>query len=951
MPAAHPAEGKPERRLRRDLKLVDVYAISTGAMFSSGFFLLPGIAFAQAGAWVVLAYALSALIAVPALLSKAELASALPRAGGTYYFLDRSMGPLIGTVGGMGTWISMGLKNTFALIGIGAYLALFFDVDITAAALVAAAGFTVINIVGVKETARLQRYFVYAMLGILGMWVLAGIGSMASDNIIDTARRRFGDAPDSSLEGVLATVGLVFVSYAGLTKVASVAEEVENPGRNILRGMVLSLATAVVLYTAGTFVLVMVVDHDVLRNDLAPIATAAEQIFNWMPGRVGVILIVVAAFAAFASTANAGILAASRYLLAMGRDRIISDAFRKVGKFHTPTLGVLTSGAFIVVALLTLDVVSVAKLASAFQLLMFALVNIAVIVMRESQIETYHPPVRSPFYPWTQLAGAFASFSLILLLGPLSILFTFGLVGVGVAWYFWFAKERVSRRGAILHWFERLGRDRNDDFAREIWSILKETGLREDDPLIDVIERAHIIDVHESVSFSALAERVAERVADHTDLDANTIAHRFEGGAGVGLVPVAHGVALPHLRIASLERHQLVAVRAHQWVPIADHVPADDDDPSAQALFFLLSPDEDPGQHLRILAALATQLERPGFLVDWTSQSGPEQLHLLLRRGAMQELAERLGMRATGKQAPGWHPRAASGRVESILVVDADPAREGVALDLAQRIASTDRAELTLADFAQAPSATTEVETKLETLAEPARDRGLEVTTTVLQGRPWLETIRQVVRANHDLVMVGARRARGGRLDSFVKHLLRKCPCPVWLAPSEYSAHPRRILATVDAAAADAAHKSVNIQILDLATSISEQLNAELHVLYVCRADSSETRDVHQRNLDTLLRSYGLGKKQAQVHLLDGDPSSVIPDFATENDIELVVMGTVCRTDVAGVVIGTTAENLLEELQCAVVGVKPAGFVTPIELDSTRRPDQLAALVNALPLH
>jgi amino acid transporter len=111
-------------RLKKQLRLFDVYVICTGAMFSSGFFLLPGIAAARAGPSVVLAYLISGLLIVPAMLSQAELATAMPRAGGAYYFLDRTLGPLMGTVGGIGTWFALMLKSAFALIGMGAYISI-----------------------------------------------------------------------------------------------------------------------------------------------------------------------------------------------------------------------------------------------------------------------------------------------------------------------------------------------------------------------------------------------------------------------------------------------------------------------------------------------------------------------------------------------------------------------------------------------------------------------------------------------------------------------------------------------------------------------------------------------------------------------------------------------------------------------------------------------------------
>ena len=115
------------KRLKKQLSLFSVYAIATGTTLSAGFFLLPGLAARTAGPAVALVYVIAAVMLVPAALSIVELATAMPRAGGAYYFLDRSLGPLAGTVGGLGTWLALVLKSAFALVGMGAYVALIFD--------------------------------------------------------------------------------------------------------------------------------------------------------------------------------------------------------------------------------------------------------------------------------------------------------------------------------------------------------------------------------------------------------------------------------------------------------------------------------------------------------------------------------------------------------------------------------------------------------------------------------------------------------------------------------------------------------------------------------------------------------------------------------------------------------------------------------------------------------
>jgi amino acid transporter len=231
-------------RLKKELSLLDVYVIATGAMIS------PGIATSHTGPSVVLAYALAGVLIVPAMLSQAELATAMPRAGGAYYFLDRTLGPLVGTIGGVGTWLALILKSAFALIGMGAYLGLVFHVPVMGTAIVFTILFAVLNIVGAKESSGLLRVLVIVLLTILTFFLLYGL----SDVLVGggDVRAQFTPFLSDGTDGLLGTVGLVFVSYIGLTKVASLAEEVKNPDRNIPLGMGLTLATVTGVYVVAT---------------------------------------------------------------------------------------------------------------------------------------------------------------------------------------------------------------------------------------------------------------------------------------------------------------------------------------------------------------------------------------------------------------------------------------------------------------------------------------------------------------------------------------------------------------------------------------------------------------------------------------------------------------------------------------------------------------------------
>ncbi len=607
--------------LKKTLTLFDVYAISTGAMFSSGFFLLPGLATAKAGPATVLAYFLAGVFILPAMFSVAELSTAMPKAGGAYYFLDRSLGPLAGTVGGLGTWLALVLKSAFALVGMGAYLVFYVDVPIKPLAVALTVAFAALNIVGAKETSGLQRVFVTVLVAVLSFFVVQGLFAVAG---LDGAEvgRQFTPFLPFGAEGLVATVGLVFVSYAGLTKVASVAEEIQNPDRNIPLGMALSLVTATAIYCIGVFIMIAVLEPSELRSDLTPVATAAATFFDWLPGGAGLVLIVVAAVAAFASTGNAGILSASRYPLAMARDGLVTRRLAVLGKSGTPVPAILLTAGLMVAVILLLDVEGIAKLASAFQLLIFGLLNVAVIVMRESRIPSYVPGYRSPLYPWLQIVGVVTPLVLIAELGGLAIGLSLVAGVAGVVWYVVYVQPNpdVVREGAIYHLFARLGQRRYEGLDAELRTILKDKGLSDETPFEHLVTRAAVIDLDAAGSFDDVIRLSAERLAARTGLPVGRLAEGLLAGSRTGSTPVSHGVALPHLRLVEVDHPELVLVRTR--TPLAIPIDTTGDaqpnvDARVHALFVLLSPLNPPGRHLRTLAALARRIDEDPFLDDW----------------------------------------------------------------------------------------------------------------------------------------------------------------------------------------------------------------------------------------------------------------------------------------------------------------------------------------------
>jgi APA family basic amino acid/polyamine antiporter len=624
------------QRLTKQLSLLDVYVVSTGAMFSSGFFLLPGIATAEAGPSVVLAYAISGLLIIPAMLSQAELATAMPRAGGAYYYLDRTLGPLVGTVGGFGAWFALMLKSAFALIGIGTYLALFFDIPFKPIAITFAVIFGILNILGAKESAGLLGWLVFGLLAILAVFVVDGLANVVSQGVVETGRAKFTPFLQEGVDGLLGTVGLVFISYVGLTNVAALAEEVKNPERNIPLGMTLSLVSVASIYVIGVGIMVAILGSDALgQPSLTPVADTAEEMFHWLPPRVGEFLLVAAAVAAFASMSNTGILAASRYPLAMARDHLIPKPIATLGRFRTPVVSIIITCSLLILFLLVLDIRGVAELASALQLTLFGLLNIAVIVMRESHIESYDPGFRSPLYPWVQLVGIVAPLILVAEMGWLPSLFTMGVFAASVGWYTYYARGTLARDGAIYHVFERLGRRRFSGLDRELRDIMKEKGARAADPFDEVVARAFVIDRQVQANLDDIVREASKLLQQRVPADTSQLAEGFGRGIIGGATPVSHGAALLHMRLPEFDSSELVLVRCGSYL----RVDADDSEMARQsaenpirAVFFLVSGEGDAGRHLRILAQLAGRIEDDDFMQEWMSDRDDQELKETLLR-------------------------------------------------------------------------------------------------------------------------------------------------------------------------------------------------------------------------------------------------------------------------------------------------------------------------------
>ena len=234
------------------------------------------------------------------------------------------------------------------------------------------------------------------------------------------------------------------------------------------------------------------------------------------------------------------------------------------------------------------------------------------------------------------------------------------------------------------------------------------------------------------------------------------------------------------------------------------------------------------------------------------------------------------------------------------------------------------------------------------------QERGVDGEVVVVTGIHFLEIIRQVLREQHDLVITTAEEKKGIRARVFgttSMHLMRKCPCPVWVVKRAQTRPYARILAAVDPSVYDLKRDSLNPLILQLASGIARKEAGELHIIHVwhlfgesyVRNRGMAEKDVqeakahekmqHKQRLDTLLGRVDVTDLKPYLHLIEGDPDERIPELVVAQGIDLLVMGTVCRTGIAGFLIGNIAEEVLNQVDCSVMTVKPDGFVTPVTLE------------------
>ena len=601
-------------KLKQQLGVLDIFSISTGAMISSGIFILPGLAFARTGPSVFIAYFLAGLLALTGMFSVAELATAMPKAGGDYYFVARSMGPFIGTISGFLSWFALSLKTAFAILGLAEVIFTLTGLNTHVLAVGMCAIFLILNILGVKDAAILEITLVVGMLALMTAFIGFGLPNVQIAS--------FDPFLSHGIHALFSTAGFVFVSFGGLLKATSVSEEAKNPTRTIPTALIASIITVTVVYTLMLIVTVGVLPAGTLGQSFTPIADAA-RIFAGTPGYVAM---TIAALLAFITTANAGIMAASRYPLALSRDQLLPSFLSAVHpRFQTPVISILLTGAFILFALL-LPLETLVKAASTVILSTYVLTNLSIIILHESLLQNYRPSFKVPFYPWTQIISMILFGLLIVEMGAATVEISVSLVLIGASMYLLYGRRRKSQEYALLHLIERLTNKQltTYDLEDELRGILQQRDEIIHDQFDEFVKTASVIDEAGPLARDQFFTLIAEHLAQKSHLDAPLLQSLLQEREQESSTVITPAVAIPHLVVEGHHIFSILIARCKSGVQF------EPDTETVKAVFVILGTKDERNTHLKALAAIAQIVQAEDFETRWLNAKDERQLRDIL---------------------------------------------------------------------------------------------------------------------------------------------------------------------------------------------------------------------------------------------------------------------------------------------------------------------------------
>ncbi|MEN8247598.1 MAG: amino acid permease [Bacteroidota bacterium] len=441
----------------RDLGLFDATMIGVGAMIGAGIFVLTGIAAGEAGPASIMAFALNGVVTLLTAFAYAELASAIPRAGGGYSFVRMAFPGAVGFLSGWLLWFAYTVACSLYALGFAGYFWEFFHKympEFTGAingvlgehpallltTLFVGLAFIWLNVRGTEVTGKAENVLTISKIVILGVFIYFGLAQVIESPV--TTTESFTPFLPNGLGGVLVAMGLTFIAFEGYDLIATVAEEIKDPEKNIPKATFISLGITMVIYLLILYVslaAINVVDEPswqfLGKYKETAIVKAAE---DFMPA-FGVAIIVFGGLLSTMSALNATVMAASRVAFSMGRDLWLPKKMATISeKSRTPHIAIIVTGVILIGMAVALPIEAVGSAASLIFLLTFAFVNLSAIVLRRKYPEIPRK-YKIPFYPVLPILG----FSLNIFLAvyqfnfqPIAWYITIGWISIGLLLYY-----------------------------------------------------------------------------------------------------------------------------------------------------------------------------------------------------------------------------------------------------------------------------------------------------------------------------------------------------------------------------------------------------------------------------------------------------------------------------------------------------------------------------------
>ncbi|MCX8179862.1 MAG: APC family permease [Thermofilaceae archaeon] len=405
--------------LKRQLGLLDSLSIGLGAIIGAGIFVLIGIAAGLAGPAVLLAVLISCLSATFTALSFAELASALPKAGGVYEYGRALIHPIVGFLMGW-MWVAGNIiLSATASQGFGYYLsALVPVVDYKAAAAMLVIAVSVVNALGTRLSAGVNNVLVVAKTAVLLFLVGVGLWRVEFSNFTPFVPHGF--------TRVLEATALFYFAYIGFPRVSALAEEVKDPEKNLPKAILFALWISALIYLLVTYTAVGVSGWVKLSESKAPLETVARQLgIPWVVGVGGLL--------ATLSVVLTSVMGQSRVFFAMARNGEIPTFLARVHeRFKTPFYAVALSSVVMLVLVLTIDITGLAMSTSFLILMSHVFTNIAAFQLYRRRVEA---PFKAPSRPLHCVLGMSMSLLLALSVERRAQIFGAAIAAAGVAWY------------------------------------------------------------------------------------------------------------------------------------------------------------------------------------------------------------------------------------------------------------------------------------------------------------------------------------------------------------------------------------------------------------------------------------------------------------------------------------------------------------------------------------